>query len=235
MATHRIEAAATTNKLVDWYPFLGIECVGRASDDRSRARIFRSGFASRRASFSSDGPMLSCMIALTGLAHGTHALRTAVRPIYARAARTLAVRASADAADGAVVAAAEPEQLRSEFLQTMRWRGFIHQSTDLGALDTAMAEGRVVAYLGFDATASSLHVGSLLQIMLLRHFQRAGHKPIVLVGGGTTKVGDPSGKDASRQLLDNEAIAANIAGISQVSCSAPQRSLEPLPYASPIS
>eukprot|EP00967_Tisochrysis_lutea_P055621 scaffold70017_cov25-Tisochrysis_lutea.AAC.2 len=98
----------------------------------------------------------------------------------------------------------------------MRWRGFIHQSTDLAALDEAMTGGRVVAYLGFDATASSLHVGSLLQIMLLRHFQRLGHKPIVLVGGGTTKVGDPTGKDASRQLLDSDTISANIDGISKV-------------------
>mmetsp|Transcript_14680 Transcript_14680/g.47994 ORF Transcript_14680/g.47994 Transcript_14680/m.47994 type:complete len:472 (+) Transcript_14680:64-1479(+) len=161
--------------------------------------------------------MLMLTIALTSFAH-SHALRSAVRPCrpyLSRAVRSLGARACA-AADGEVVAAAEPEQLESEFLQTMRWRGFIHQSTDLAALDKAMTEGCVAAYLGFDATASSLHVGSLLQIMLLRHFQRTGHKPIVLVGGGTTKVGDPTGKDASRQLLDDDAISANIAGISRV-------------------
>ena len=106
--------------------------------------------------------------------------------------------------------------LKSEFLQEMQWRGFIHQATNIEALDEALASRSVTAYLGFDATASSLHVGSLLQIMLLRHFQRCGHKPIVLVGGGTTKVGDPSGKDASRQLLTQEKIDENIAGISQV-------------------
>lgn len=136
------------------------------------------------------------------LAH-TQPLRTALlRPCASRAVRALGARAcSSDAATAPAEAAAEPEQLRSTFLETMRWRGFLHQSTDLAALDDAMSGGRVVAYLGFDATASSLHVGSLLQIMLLRHFQRAGHKPIVLVGGGTTKVGDPSGKDSSRRQL----------------------------------
>lgn len=106
--------------------------------------------------------------------------------------------------------------LTSAFLQEMQWRGFIHQATNIEALDEALASRSVTAYLGFDATASSLHVGSLLQIMLLRHFQRCGHKPIVLVGGGTTKVGDPSGKDASRQLLTQGKIDENIAGISQV-------------------
>lgn len=84
------------------------------------------------------------------------------------------------------------------------------------ALDAALSQRTVVAYLGFDATASSLHVGSLLQIMLLRHFQKCGHKPIVLIGGGTTKVGDPSGKDASRQLLTEEKIQENMDGISSV-------------------
>jgi tyrosyl-tRNA synthetase len=118
-------------------------------------------------------------------------------------------------ASGATDAAA----LQSPFLQELQWRGFISQTTDLAALDALLASERetpVAAYLGFDATASSLHVGSLLQIMLLRHFQRCGHKPIVLVGGGTTKVGDPSGKDASRQLLTQQTIDANIAGISAV-------------------
>jgi tyrosyl-tRNA synthetase len=92
-------------------------------------------------------------------------------------------------------------------------RGYIHQVTDAAALD-ALAEKEVVsAYIGFDATASSLHVGSLVQIMMLRRLQQAGHRPIVLMGGGTTKVGDPSGKDESRKLLTSEQIDANIAGI----------------------
>merc|ERR1719502_1771273 len=98
----------------------------------------------------------------------------------------------------------------------MKWRGFMQQTTDLKGLDDELQSSCVVAYLGFDATASSLHVGSLLQIMLLRHFQKCGHKPIVLVGGGTTKVGDPTGKDASRQMLTEDVIAGNIAGISRV-------------------
>ena len=90
-------------------------------------------------------------------------------------------------------------------------RGYIHQVTDAAALD-ALAEKQVVTgYIGFDATAPSLHVGSLVQIMLLRRLQQAGHKPIVLMGGGTTKVGDPSGKDESRKLLTDEQIDANIA------------------------
>ena len=109
-----------------------------------------------------------------------------------------------------------PASLRSEFLRTLVERGFFHQCTDLEALDAAAATGRITGYIGFDATADSLHVGSLIQIMMLRHMQRAGHRPVVLMGGGTTKVGDPSGKDNSRQLLSGENIAANIAGIRQV-------------------
>ena len=112
--------------------------------------------------------------------------------------------------------AAAPSSLRSEFLRTLVERGFLHQCTDLEGLDAAAASGRVTGYIGFDATADSLHVGSLIQIMMLRHMQRTGHRPIVLMGGGTTKVGDPSGKDKSRQLLSNEQIAANIAGIRRV-------------------
>jgi len=106
--------------------------------------------------------------------------------------------------------------LKSEFLRVLSERGYIHQATDLQALD-ALAAGQVVpGYIGFDATAPSLHVGSLVQIMLLRRLQQAGHKPIVLMGGGTTKVGDPSGRDASRQLLTEAQIAANIASIKKV-------------------
>ena len=112
--------------------------------------------------------------------------------------------------------AAPPASIRSEFLRTLVERGYLHQCTDLGALDATAASGRITGYIGFDATADSLHVGSLIPIMLLRHMQRTGHRPIVLMGGGTTKVGDPSGKDKSRQLLSDEHIAANIAGIRRV-------------------
>ncbi len=107
--------------------------------------------------------------------------------------------------------------LRSEFLRTVTPRGFVHQCTDTAALDARLADkGPVAAYIGYDCTADSLHVGSLLSIMLLRHFQKSGHKPIVLMGGGTTKVGDPSGKDESRKLLSVEDINRNMAGIKRV-------------------
>ncbi|MCL6730381.1 tyrosine--tRNA ligase [Sphingomonas hankyongi] len=105
---------------------------------------------------------------------------------------------------------------RSSLLQLLEERGYIHQVTDAEALD-ALANKEVVAgYIGFDATAPSLHVGSLVQIMLLRRLQQAGHKPIVLMGGGTTKVGDPTGKDESRKLLSDDDITTNIAGIRKV-------------------
>jgi tyrosyl-tRNA synthetase len=102
---------------------------------------------------------------------------------------------------------------RSSLLRLLDERGYIHQVTDAAALD-ALAERQVVpGYIGFDATAPSLHVGNLVSIMLLRRLQQAGHKPIVVMGGGTTKVGDPSGKDEGRKLLSEETIAANIASI----------------------
>ena len=104
----------------------------------------------------------------------------------------------------------------SEFIKNVTDRGYMHQCTDLKALDDLASKKIVSAYIGFDCTAPSLHAGSLVQIMMLRLLQRTGHKPIVLMGGGTTKVGDPSGKDKSRQLLDDEAIAANMAGIKNV-------------------
>src|SRR5918993_1535459 len=105
---------------------------------------------------------------------------------------------------------------RSSLLRLLDERGYIHQVTDAAALD-ALAEKEVITgYIGFDATASSLHVGSLVQIMMLRRLQQAGHKPIVLMGGGTTKVGDPSGKDESRKLLGADDISANIASIRRV-------------------
>src|SRR5947209_1220658 len=102
---------------------------------------------------------------------------------------------------------------RSSLLKLLDERGYIHQVTDAAALDALAQKEIVTAYIGFDATAPSLHVGNLVSIMLLRRLQQAGHKPIVLMGGGTTKVGDPSGKDEARQLLDKERIEANIASI----------------------
>ena len=105
---------------------------------------------------------------------------------------------------------------KSEFLKTMQARGYIHQVSHPDELDAAAAGGIVTAYVGFDATAPSLHVGNLISIMMLRRLQQAGHKPVVLMGGGTTKVGDPSGKDESRKLLSHEDIQANIASIRKV-------------------
>ena len=102
---------------------------------------------------------------------------------------------------------------KSDFLQEATDRGFVFQCTDLDALDAALCAGPVSAYIGFDCTADSLHVGSLLQIMILRLWQRHGNRPVVLMGGGTTRIGDPSGKDESRQMLSDEQIAANMAGI----------------------
>ena len=99
------------------------------------------------------------------------------------------------------------------FLEEATARGFVFQCTDSTALADAMGAGPIPAYIGFDCTADSLHVGSLVQIMILRLLQKHGHKPLVLLGGGTTRIGDPSGKDESRQLLTDEAIAANMAGI----------------------
>ncbi|CUH65695.1 Tyrosine--tRNA ligase [Thalassovita autumnalis] len=105
---------------------------------------------------------------------------------------------------------------KSDFMRVMMERGFIADCTDYQALDEALCEGVVPAYIGFDATAKSLHVGSLIQIMMLRWLQKTGHKPITLMGGGTTKVGDPSFRADERPLLDEAAINDNISGIKQV-------------------
>jgi tyrosyl-tRNA synthetase len=134
-----------------------------------------------------------------------------------------------EAAAAAAAAAAILSNLKSPFLQTMRDRGFLFQCTNLVELDALLTSSSsasasndnnnnniISAYLGFDATADSLHVGSLLQIMILRHYQQCGHRPIVLIGGGTSKVGDPTGKDESRILLTDEIIQKNTEGISQV-------------------
>ncbi|MXP28418.1 tyrosine--tRNA ligase [Porphyrobacter algicida] len=107
-------------------------------------------------------------------------------------------------------------QYKSELLRLLDERGYIHQLTDAEGLDALAASQVVPGYVGFDATAPSLHIGSLVQIMLLRRLQQAGHKPIVVMGGGTTKIGDPSGKDESRKLLTAETIGSNIASILKV-------------------
>lgn len=107
-------------------------------------------------------------------------------------------------------------EYRSSLLKLLDERSYIHQITDAEALDALAQREVVTGYIGFDATAPSLHVGSLVQIMMLRRMQQAGHKPIVLMGGGTTKVGDPTGKDESRKLLTDAEIDANIAGIRRV-------------------
>ena len=105
---------------------------------------------------------------------------------------------------------------RSDFIRAVHERGFMHQCTDLDGLDELASKQPVTAYIGFDCTAPSLHVGSLVSIMLLRTLQRTGHKPVVLMGGGTTKVGDPSGKDETRKLLTDDDIAFNMEGIKRV-------------------
>ena len=105
---------------------------------------------------------------------------------------------------------------RSELLNVLDARHYTHQITDAERLDFLASEQIVPGYVGFDPTASSLHVGSLVQIMLLRRLQQTGHKPIVVMGGGTGKIGDPSGRDESRQLMTEEVIAANIASIRKV-------------------
>src|SRR5438477_6994838 len=107
-------------------------------------------------------------------------------------------------------------KVRSAFLATAQERGYIHQCTDLAALDARLAAGPLTAYIGYDCTADSLHIGSLLGIMLLRLFQQTGNKPVVLMGGGTTKIGDPSGRDETRRLLSDEQIAQNMEGIKRV-------------------
>ena len=105
----------------------------------------------------------------------------------------------------------------SEFIKEITARGFIHQATDIDNLDKLLKNNNLVpGYIGFDCTAPSLHVGSLIQIMLLRWYQKCGHIPIILIGGGTTLIGDPSGKDESRKLLTNEIIEKNTTGIKNI-------------------
>ena len=104
----------------------------------------------------------------------------------------------------------------SELLRLLDSRGYIHQTTDAAALDAMAAKGVVPGYIGFDPTAPSLHVGSLVQIMLLRRLQQSGHKPIVLMGGGTGKIGDPSFKDEARKLLTGDTLDTNVASIKRI-------------------
>ncbi|GGO89894.1 tyrosine--tRNA ligase [Stakelama pacifica] len=107
-------------------------------------------------------------------------------------------------------------EYRSDLLRLLDSRGYIHQLTDAAGLDRLAAKQVVPGYIGFDPTAPSLHVGSLVQIMLLRRLQQAGHKPIVLMGGGTGKIGDPSFKDEARKLMTDDVIAGNVASIKRV-------------------
>src|SRR5471030_1687893 len=105
---------------------------------------------------------------------------------------------------------------KSDFLNILAERGFIHQVSEPDALDARAKAGKITAYIGFDCTAASLHVGSLLPIMMLHWMQQTGHQPIALMGGGTTRVGDPSGKDESRRILTDDAINENLTGIRAI-------------------
>ncbi|MDE1900334.1 MAG: tyrosine--tRNA ligase [Alphaproteobacteria bacterium] len=106
-------------------------------------------------------------------------------------------------------------QFKSDFLRVMHERGHVHQCTNMEALDEQAAKGVVTGYIGFDPTADSLHVGNMAGIMMLHRMQQTGHRPVVLIGGGTAKVGDPSGKDESRQMMTDDKIASNIAAIKE--------------------
>src|SRR6202165_3138081 len=105
---------------------------------------------------------------------------------------------------------------KSDFLRVLAERGFIHQVSEPEALDALAQSSPITAYIGFDCTAPSLHVGSLLPIMMLYWMQQTGHRPIALMGGGTTRVGDPSGKDESRKILTDQMIEENLTGIRAI-------------------
>ena len=106
--------------------------------------------------------------------------------------------------------------MKSTFLKEMQERGYLNQCTDLEKLDVLLSKKSISAYIGFDCTANSLHIGSLLQIMILRLLQKHGHRPIVLLGGGTTLIGDPSGKDSTRKILKQKDIKKNISSIKKL-------------------
>src|SRR6476661_11216007 len=107
-------------------------------------------------------------------------------------------------------------QPQSDFMRVMIERGYLHQCSDLEGLDAKARADTLVGYIGFDCTAPSLHIGSLLPIMMLHWLQKTGHRPIALMGGGTTRVGDPSGKDETRRVLTDDAINENLKGIRAV-------------------
>ena len=106
--------------------------------------------------------------------------------------------------------------MKNNFLQEMKNRGYLHQCTDIDKLGEICDKKPISGYIGFDCTASSLHVGSLLQIMILKLMQKHGHRPIILLGGGTTLIGDPSGKDSTRKILEPNEIKKNISSIKKV-------------------
>lgn len=110
---------------------------------------------------------------------------------------------------------------KSDFLKVLAERGFIHQVSEPETLDARAKAGAITAYIGFDCTAASLHVGSLLPIMMLYWLQQTGHRPVALMGGGTTRVGDPSGKDESRRILTDQMINENLKGIRAIFSSSP--------------
>lgn len=147
---------------------------------------------------------------LSGVATQLRWPRAAVVSSMLRSMATHAEEATGIVAPGSAV------KYSSEFMKAMSERGYLHQCTGPEGLDKEMTEQKITAYLGFDATAKSLHVGSLVQIMILRLLQKTGHTPIVLMGGGTSKVGDPSGKDKARQLLSASDIESNVAQMSKV-------------------
>ena len=118
---------------------------------------------------------------------------------------------------------------RSDLLRTLAERGFLKDCNDWQALDTLLARESVSAYIGFDATADGLHTGSLIQIMLLRWLQKTGHRPIVLLGGGTTRVGDPSGKNTQRRLMEKKDIAHNIQALKKLFTKLLQDEVAPSP------
>ena len=101
------------------------------------------------------------------------------------------------------------------FIEEFKKNGYFYQCTNIEALEKKMAQEKIVAYVGFDCTAESLHVGNLMQIMILRLLQNHGHKPIILIGGGTTKIGDPTGKEEARKYLTDENISKNMTGIKK--------------------
>lgn len=142
------------------------------------------------------------LVKTAGRRTGRSLASSTARRIEENPAATAAATAPAAPTDSSIYAqqADELAKVKSPFLQTLRDRGFLHQCTNIEELDKKLESGTQLAYLGFDATADSLHVGSLLQIMVLRHFQKSGHRPVVLVGGGTSKVGDPTGKERHDRL-----------------------------------